>query len=77
MPELKEVFDMVTKQTEPELDSWREQEQRQGRAARTRKIGALATVAAIVAALTILALTRPGEDAATNVGTDPTSPAPV
>ena len=31
MPELKEVFDMVTKQTEPDIDSWRDQEQRQRR----------------------------------------------
>jgi Tol biopolymer transport system component len=76
MPELKEVFDMVTKQTEPDLDSRREQERRQRRAARSRKVGALATVAAIVAALAILALTRPGENAETKVGTDPTSPAP-
>ena len=28
MPELKEVFDMVTKQTEPDIDSWRDQEPR-------------------------------------------------
>jgi Tol biopolymer transport system component len=77
MAELKEVFEMVTKQTEPDLDSWQEQEQRQRHVARTRKVGALATVAAIVAVLVIVALTRPGEDAATKVGTDPTSPAPV
>lgn len=47
MPELKEVFDMVTKQTEPDLDSWREQEQRQRRTARNRRVGAFALVAAI------------------------------
>ena len=77
MAELKEVFEMVTRQTEPDLDSWREQERRQRHVARARKVGALATVAAIVAALAIVALTGPGEDAATKVGTDPTTPAPV
>lgn len=48
---------MVTKQTEPDLDSWKEQEDRQRRAARNRKIGALAVAAVIVAiaAFTIVA----------------------
>ena len=48
MPELKEVFEMVTKQTEPDLDAWQEQEQRQRRAARNRKVSALAPVAAVL-----------------------------
>ena len=47
MPELKEVFAMVTKQTEPEVDSWKEQEQRQRRLSRNRRFGALAVAAAI------------------------------
>ena len=34
MPELKEVFDMVTNQTEPDLDSWGQQDERQRRTAR-------------------------------------------
>jgi Tol biopolymer transport system component len=58
MADLKEVFDMVTKQSEPDLDSWREQEGRQRRRMRNRKAGALAVVAAIVATLAALALTR-------------------
>jgi hypothetical protein len=29
MSDVKELFDMVTKQTEPDLDSWKEQEDRQ------------------------------------------------
>ena len=56
MPELKEVFDMVTKQTEPELDSWKEQEQRQRQLTRNRRIGAFAVVAAIVAAAAVIAI---------------------
>lgn len=49
MPELKEVFEMVTKQTEPEVHSWKEQEQRQRQMARNRKAGAFALVAAMIA----------------------------
>jgi Tol biopolymer transport system component len=45
--ELREVFEMVTKQTEPDHDSWREQERRQRRVARNRKIGAIALSAAL------------------------------
>ena len=56
MPELKEVFDMVTKQTEPEVDSWREQEQRQRQTARNRRIGAFALVAAIAAVAAVIAI---------------------
>jgi hypothetical protein len=47
MPELKEVFDMTTKQIEPDLDAWRDQEHRQRRAVRNRKVGAIAVVAVI------------------------------
>lgn len=69
MPELKEVFDMITKQTEPDLGSWKEQERRQRRTSRNRKIGAIAVAAAIgvVAAVVIPAArddaTAPGNDA--------------
>ena len=63
MPELKEVFDMVTKQTEPELDSWKAQEQRQRQAARNRRIGAFALVAAIAAAAAVIAISAMGPDA--------------
>ncbi len=40
---------MKTMQTEPDQDSWKDQERRQRRTARNRKIGAFALVAAIVA----------------------------
>jgi Tol biopolymer transport system component len=56
MPELKEVFGMVTKQTEPDVDSWRQQEQRQRRTARSRRVGAFALVAAIGIAATVIAI---------------------
>jgi hypothetical protein len=42
MPELREVFEMTTKQMgEPDVDSWREQEKRQRNASRNKKIGAI------------------------------------
>jgi hypothetical protein len=56
MPELKEVFGMVTKQTEPDVDSWREQERRQRRTARNRKIGGFAVTAVIGLAAAMLIL---------------------
>jgi hypothetical protein len=47
MSELREVFEMTTKQVEPDLEAWREQEKRQRRANRNKKIGAFAVVAAL------------------------------
>jgi hypothetical protein len=56
MPELREVFEMTTKQVEPDLDPWREQEKRQRRANRNGKLGAFAVAAGIgvVAVLAII-----------------------
>ena len=63
MPELREVFEMVTKQTEPDLDAWRDQEHRQRRAARNRRAGAIALVAALVLGVIAFAtVLRPGDD---------------
>src|SRR3990172_7948625 len=51
MPDLREVFEMTTKQMgEPDLDSWREQEKRQRNATRNKKLGAIAVVSTIVVA---------------------------
>jgi TolB protein len=60
MSDLREVFEMVTKQVEPDRDSWRKQEERQRRRARTRKWGAIGVAAAITAALVVFALKTPG-----------------
>jgi hypothetical protein len=77
MAELKEVFEMVTKHTEPDLESWKEQEQRQRRATRNRRIGAFAVVAAIGLAAAVLILgTRPDESATTPVD-EPSAVNPV
>jgi Tol biopolymer transport system component len=62
MSELREVFEMVTKQTEPDLDSWKQQEARQRRTSRNRKVGAIALVAAlVVAVLAFVTVVLPGE----------------
>lgn len=47
MPELKEVFEMVRNQTEPVTGAWEEQERRQRRVTRNRKIGAISLSAAL------------------------------
>ena len=66
MSELREVYEMVTKQTEPDLDAWREQEQRQRRANRNKKVGAFAVAAAIVVvAVAVIVGTRAGQDTTT------------
>lgn len=66
MPELKEIFEMTTKQVEPAAESWREQEKRQRTANRNKRIGAFAMVAAIGLAAVVLVLgTRLGKDART------------
>lgn len=67
MPELREVFEVTTKQMgEPDVDSWREQEDRQRKANRNKKIGAFAFAAAIVVvAVAVIVGTRGGQDSTT------------
>jgi len=62
MADIKELFDMVTKQTEPDLDSWREQEDRQRKLARNRRIGAfgIAAVIVLLAAIAFVSLRGAG-----------------
>lgn len=63
MPELKEVFEMVSQKVEPDLDSWNTQEQRQRRTARNRRLGAFALVAGIAIAAAVIAIStaQPGD----------------
>ncbi|HET7928573.1 MAG TPA: hypothetical protein VFM40_03390 [Actinomycetota bacterium] len=57
MPDLREVFEVTTKQMgEPDLDSWRQQEHRQRKATRNRRMGAIAVVAALVVAGVVLGI---------------------
>ncbi len=57
MAELKEIFEMVTNKTEPDLDAWQEQEQRQRRRIIGRRTAAFA-VAAVVLVLAMVAGVR-------------------
>jgi hypothetical protein len=62
MNEAKELFEMVMKQTEPDQDAWKHQEDRQRRAVRNRRIGAFVAAAAVVlAAVIAFATLRGGE----------------
>jgi hypothetical protein len=69
MPELREVFEMTTKQMEPDVDAWRDQETRQRKANRNKKVGAFAVAAVIaVAAVAFVLGTRGGQNATTPAG---------
>jgi hypothetical protein len=72
MPELREVFEMVTKQTEPDLAAWKEQEQRQRRTSRNRRMGALAIAAAIGLVAVVVVIRAADEEAGTRPGGQPT-----
>jgi hypothetical protein len=72
MPELREVFEMVTKQTEPDLDAWREQERRQSRKSRNRKLGALAVAAAIGIVAVVVVIRAVDDGTGTRPGGEPT-----
>ncbi len=66
MTELNEVFEMTTKQMEPDQDSWNQQERRQRKTARNRKAGAFAVAAVIIlAAIAMILAIRPGKDGTT------------
>lgn len=67
MAELREVFDVVTKQIEPDLGAWKEQALRQRRSARSRKMRAMAVAAAVTVGAALFAarvLDRGGEGSA-------------
>lgn len=65
MPDVREVFEMVKQQTQPDMDSWAEQERRLARAGRNRKVGALALVAALAVGIAILVVSNLGGQAST------------
>ena len=74
MSELREVFEMVTKQTEPDVDAWKDQERRQRKANRNKKIGAIVVAAALVIALVAIGISTQGSDDVqpANSGSNPT-----
>jgi len=78
MPELREVFEMTTKQMgEPDVDSWREQEKRQVRASRNKRLGALAVAAAIGVAAVIVVIRAADDGTGTQPALQPTPTPPV
>ena len=76
MHDVREVFEMVTKQTEPDLDSWKKQEDRQRRAARSRRIGAIVVVAAAAVGIGLFVLGTRSGGGDTSVSPAPT-PLPI
>ena len=76
MSELREVFEMVTKQTEPDVDAWRDQERRQRNANRNKKIGAIAVVAVLVVAAVALGISTLGRDDVQPAGSGSNPPPP-
>ena len=80
MPDLREVFEMVKQQTEPDLDSWVEQERRLRQAQRKQKIGAFALVAvfAVAAFVFVVSSQSDSDDTipATQPETDTMEPSP-
>jgi hypothetical protein len=66
MAELREVFEMTTKQMQPDQDSWKQQERRQRKTARNRRVGALVLAAAIgLAAIVAVLAARSDHDETT------------
>jgi hypothetical protein len=73
MPDVREVYEMVTKQKPSDPWALERQHTRQIRTMRNRKVGAFAVVAAIVvAAVAVILATHPGENQ-TNTGTQRTA----
>jgi hypothetical protein len=75
MPDVREVYEMVTKQKPPEPGALERQQRRQVRTARNRKIGAFVVAAAIgLAAVVLILVNLPGSDTATTPADPPPPP---
>lgn len=77
MAELKEIFEMVTNRTEPDVDTWNDQEKRQPRSIRNRKLRAMGVVAAVVGGLALVVWVLPPGDVAVPAGTPTPISGPV
>jgi Tol biopolymer transport system component len=75
MPDVKEVYEMVTKQKPPEPGALERQWERQRRASRNRKIGVIALVAALLVGLGAFAVVRaPGKNHTPVAPNSPSTP---
>ena len=74
MPELREVFELVTEQIEPDLVAWSVQDRRQRRASRNRRLGALALVAMLGLLAAVFAVRLLGDDQAIKPAVGPEVP---
>jgi hypothetical protein len=79
MPDVREIYQMVTTQKPPEPGALERQQRRQVRAARNQKIGAFAVAAAIgVASIVLFVATRGGPDPPrSNAPANPSAATPV
>jgi hypothetical protein len=75
MSELREVFEMVTKQVDPDVDAWKDQERRQRLKSRNRKLGALAIAAAIGIVAVVVVIRTADDGTGTRPGGEPTDTA--
>lgn len=77
MVEMREVFEMATKEMKPDKSSWNDQQRRQRRRARNRKVGTFTVVAVILLAVGAFGLTQMlgnGTTEPANDGTPSVSP---
>jgi hypothetical protein len=63
---------MVTKQADPDVDAWKDQERRQRRKSRNRKLGALAIAAAIGIVAVVVVIRAVDDGTGTQPGGRPT-----
>jgi Tol biopolymer transport system component len=76
MPDVREAYEMITKQKPPEPGALQRQQKRQVRAARNKRIGAFAVAAAIGVAAVALILETRGDQHTTTPGNEPPTVAP-
>jgi TolB protein len=77
MSETREVFEMVTKHSEPDIGSWKDQERHQRKRAQRRRAGAFAVVAGLIVASGVgFALTNGGA-LTSGIADQPTPTAPA
>jgi Tol biopolymer transport system component len=76
MAEFREVFEVATRQIEPDMDAWKEQSQRQRLTTRSRKMRAMAVAAAVTlgAALFAARMLDRGDDGSAPASVVPTAP---